>query len=408
MSFSDSNPHALRLVQRVKTAVIGLFTIGTLLGHAQAAQPQYVAAQGHIVPEGGVIAVAASHDGGTPIVGKLLVNVGDTVKAGDALARLTTQNTLLSAVTEARARAEAAAMRSESATQQVQVAQARVAAADTDVTLAQLGVAEALAAQEVAEKTLTEAIAQMQAQQTRLSDTWAENKRILDNDGPPAREAAQLRFEQKMLDLQKAELATSHAGTTVRLQAQVAQAKAAVETARQRVANAEAAQAIAKAEVHNAEANKVVTNFEYAAVSHAVTHAELLAQTGTLTAPIDGTVLQINARAGEAVSPEGLLLIADLSNLIAEAEIYINDLRYVTIGQRAKITGEAFEGEISGTVERIGQMVTLAEIFARDPASFTDQSVVKVRIRLNAAKDGGTLPSPLPINSRLLVRIERN
>lgn len=407
---SHSDPHTLgrSRLSRTKLAALALLSLGALLTQAGAAQPQFVAAQGRVLPTGGIIHVAASQDGGTPVVGTLKVSVGDQVKLGAPLAKLTTLESLQTAVAEARAQAETTALRLSVATPNaIKVAQARAAATDADVQLAQAGVAEALAAQDAAEKTLIEATSQFQAQQARLSGNWAENKRILDNDGPPAREAAQLRFEQKMLDLQKAELATSNAGTTLRLQAQIEQAKAAVQTAKQRVANAKAAQQIALAEVRNAEAGTAIAKAENAVAALAVSRAEQLARTATILSPINGTVLQINARAGEAVSPEGLLLIANLETLYVEAEVYIDDLRHVSLGQKARITGEAFAGEITGTVERIGQMVTLPEIFARDPAAFTDQRVVKVRVRLDKSTANGDALPALPVNSRVLVRIDR-
>lgn len=408
MRHSDLHPYARGFAGQVKTAVLALLAAATLCTQARAAQPQYVAAQGRILPDSGVIAVAASHDGGTPIVAKLAVRAGDSVQAGVTLAELTTHKPLQAALEEAREQTQLAAVRvGILAPNTIRIAQARLAAANAEVALAELGVAEALAAQEVAEKTLIEADAQAQAQRARLSGTWAENRHILENDGPPAREAAQLRFEQKMLDLQKAELADTHAGTTLRLQAQIAQAKAAVQSARQRVVNAKAAQEIAQAEVRNAEESTAIATTEHSIATQGFARAQLLAQTATLTAPISGTVLQINARVGEAVSPEGLLLLANLEKLHVEAEVYIDDVRHVAISQQATITGEAFAGELTGTVVRIGNMVTLAEIFARDPASFTDQRVVKVRIALDAPKNGAPLPS-LPVHSRVLVRINRN
>lgn len=408
MSLRDCHSSPCPLVRWVKIAALALFAVGTLFSQTSAAQPQYVAAQGRIVPEGGVIAVAASHDAGTPIVGALEVSVGDTVKEGHQLATLSTLPALNFALFQAQTRMQIATDAIDTATLAEQTSQARLKAAVADVALAEQGVAEALAAQEVAEKTLTETTAQMQAQQARLSGTWAENQRILDKDSPPAREAAQIRFEQKMLDLQKAELATSNAGTTTRLQAQIEQTRAAVETARQRVATAQAAQEIARIEAERAKQGIQTATAEQEVAKYALGEANARVKNALIQSPITGTVLQINARVGEAVPMEGLLLIANLEKLYAEAEVYINDLRFVKIGQKAKITGEAFEGEISGTVERIGNMVTLAEIFARDPASFTDRSVVRVRVRLDGYKGGAALPSPLPINSRLLVRIERD
>lgn len=401
----------LATLKRATAAAAVLLICGMLPAGAETARPRYVAAQGWVVPAGGVVQVAASHDGGTPIVSELKVQVGKQVTAGSVLATLTTLPALQATVLQAEAQEKAVANRVGEATLAEQAAQARLSAAAEDVVLAEKGVEEAIAAQDAARKALAEADAQAQAQQERLSGTWAENKRILDNDSPPAREAAQIRFDQKMLDLQKAELSGSAAGTALRLQAQIAQAQAVIESARQRVITAQAAQEVARIAAESAKLATQTAALEQEVSKQEVSLAKKRAQTGTLIAPISGTVLQINARAGEAVPPEGLLEVANLDKLYIEAEVYIDDLRHVKVGQKAHISGEAFGGELTGTVERIGQQVTLPEIFARDPAAFTDQRVVKVRVHLDANNTpplSDEVPWPLPINSRVLVRIDRH
>jgi HlyD family secretion protein len=50
----------------------------------------------------------------------------------------------------------------------------------------------------------------------------------------------------------------------------------------------------------------------------------------------------------------------------------------------AIITGEAFDGEIRGTVHEIGLEVSRQSTFSNQPGENFDQRVVKVRVRLNS------------------------
>lgn len=370
--------------------------------------PQYVAAQGRVLPAGGIFGVAASSDSGTPIVHKLHVTEGQRIdKAGTPLAELSVKARLQAELAQAQAAAEAAATRWQltQAPAQIQAVAAQQQIAAAEVALAGQAVREAEAAVRVAETSLTEAQAQTRATEEKLSGLIAENQRVLDKDSPPAREAAQIRFEQKQIDLEKQSLARGHAGTVLRLEAQIEQAKAAVVTARQRLETARLQQSAAAAEQVRFDNDAAALRQQSASATAAAEAARLRLEAAQINAPIAGTVLRINARAGEAVPPEGLLVLADLDKLCVDAEVYIDDLRHVKIGQKARITGESFAGEITATVERIGSNVELPETFTRDPAAFTDRRVVKVRLSLDGAPQ--ELPVPLPINSRVLVRINR-
>jgi HlyD family secretion protein len=51
-------------------------------------------------------------------------------------------------------------------------------------------------------------------------------------------------------------------------------------------------------------------------------------------------VLQIHARPGERVGPEGIVELADTSVMYAVAEVYETDVGRVRIGQRARIRSQ--------------------------------------------------------------------
>jgi hypothetical protein len=74
----------------------------------------------------------------------------------------------------------------------------------------------------------------------------------------------------------------------------------------------------------------------------------------TVRAPIDGTVLQVNVRVGEVVSPgspQPPLQLADLSALCVRAELDERDLGSVRSGQAVTVRAAAFpDREFEGSV----------------------------------------------------------
>ena len=99
-------------------------------------------------------------------------------------------------------------------------------------------------------------------------------------------------------------------------------------------------------------------------------------------APLGGRVLQIHARPGERVGPEGLVELANTSVMYAVAEVYETDIGRVRISQRARIRSPALTGELTGEVERIGLKVGKKDVLSTDPVADADARVVEVRVRL--------------------------
>lgn len=73
----------------------------------------------------------------------------------------------------------------------------------------------------------------------------------------------------------------------------------------------------------------------------------------TLFAPSSGYVIEKNVLAGQKIMPgEPLLVVADLSEVWAEADVYESDLPYITTGMPVTLTlsywpGKTFEGKVS-------------------------------------------------------------
>ena len=117
----------------------------------------------------------------------------------------------------------------------------------------------------------------------------------------------------------------------------------------------------------------------------------------TIRAPIDGTVLQVNVRAGELAAPaslQPLLLLADLSALRVRAELDERDLGAIKIGQTVSVRAAAFPGrEFDGSVSSIAPLVEAGRLDARGTRNQTDVDVVEVMVEL-------ARPGPLTVGMK--------
>jgi HlyD family secretion protein len=119
-------------------------------------------------------------------------------------------------------------------------------------------------------------------------------------------------------------------------------------------------------------------------------------------APMAGTVLEVFARAGEAVSADrGIVDLGDTANMFVEAEVYATDFPRIHEGEKAVITGEPFAGSLGGTVVEILREAGTSTLFPTDPLAAPDNRVIKVRIRLRPGQGVERLSG-----SQVAVRIE--
>lgn len=99
--------------------------------------------------------------------------------------------------------------------------------------------------------------------------------------------------------------------------------------------------------------------------------------------PIAGQVLEVHAREGEKVGPDGIAEIGRTQMMYAIAEVYETDVGRVRIGQRAEVSSPALAEPVHGTVDRIGLKIGKKDVLDTDPAARTDARVVEVEIRLD-------------------------
>jgi HlyD family secretion protein len=104
-------------------------------------------------------------------------------------------------------------------------------------------------------------------------------------------------------------------------------------------------------------------------------------------APSAGTILQINAKAGETVAPSPdnvLFTVGNLSSLQVRAEIEERDIGKVRVGQAAVIRTDAYPGkDFEGRIASLAQSLGPSKIGQRGPRKPTDVDVLEVLIDLS-------------------------
>jgi HlyD family secretion protein len=126
--------------------------------------------------------------------------------------------------------------------------------------------------------------------------------------------------------------------------------------------------------------------------------AEAAIEKMTIRAPIAGSVLQVNAKAGELAAPSAtqpLVLLGDVSALRVRAELDERDLGEIKIGQAAVVRAAAFRGrEFAGKVSFIAPIVEQSRIGARGQRTMSDVDVVEVLVDLAE-------PGPLAVGMKV-------
>ena len=120
----------------------------------------------------------------------------------------------------------------------------------------------------------------------------------------------------------------------------------------------------------------------------------------TVTAPVAGTILRVNLRAGESfstVAPHPLFTISDLSGRRVRAEVDERDVGKVHVGQRAILTSEAYPGRhFDGTLGRIASMMGRKTVETGNPADKSDRDILEALVDLQSG-DAAALPMGLRV-----------
>jgi len=125
-----------------------------------------------------------------------------------------------------------------------------------------------------------------------------------------------------------------------------------------------------------------------------------------VTAPHSGTVLQLHLSPGEQVSlafPRPIVSFADTTRLRIRAEVDERDIGRLELGQRARVTSDALDGEtLAGHVVEIAAMMGRKKIRTGDPSEKSDRDVLEALIELDDDADSRRLVVGLRVTASFL------
>jgi HlyD family secretion protein len=316
-------------------------------------QPKAISALGRLEPQGEVIKVASPSALGSSRIVKLMVKEGDVVKQGQVIAILDSYDRSVATLLQAQSQAQESDRN---------LARVRAGAKSGDI-VAQEGNAEAARAN----------INAVQVNALRLKAELdiakAEYKRFEDlkRDGA---------ISDSLLDGYKLKVIT--------LEGQLLQAQQQIQQAAFQLKQSEGLLTSVR-EVRPTDIQFAEAQLQTAIVN--VKRAEVDLDLAQVRAPIDGQVLKINSKTGEVVSQtNGVMDLGNTSQMFVVAEIYETDIGKIKVGQTATIESEAFEGLITGKVDRIGLRIAKNDVLGTDPAAKTDARIIEVKIKLDDSK----------------------
>ena len=174
-----------------------------------------------------------------------------------------------------------------------------------------------------------------------------------------------------------------------------------VEAARSGLTRAQVRLVQQKAELRRIEANAPLPTQAEGQLN--IARGELLATQAaiekmTIRAPMDATILQMNARQGELASPSAaqpLVLLGNVSALRVRAEVDERDITKIKVGQSVLVRPAAFrDREIAGTVSLVAPLVEAGRHNALGQRNMTDVDVVEVLVDLGE-------PGPLAVGMKV-------
>ena len=346
---------------------VGTFSLWRLLSPSPQAQPtenvtpqvKTVTALGYLEPQGKVIKLAApsSSSGGNSRVEKLLVKQGDAVKAGQLVAILDSRDRLQAALTEAE--------------EQVKVAQSNLeviksGAKDGEISSQKAAIARIEAQSQGDILAQSSAVARLQAE---VENAQIEVQRFDSLYGEGAtnaslRDSKRLTLATARRNLQEAQAVLNRIQTT--RSPELNEAKATLDQ-------------ISEVRPVDISASQAQVDREIASVQQAKAQLDL----AYVRTPQDGVVLEVNTRAGELISPNGIIEIGKTNQMRAVLEVFEGDITKVQKGQSVRLFGDSLPKALTGEVVEVGVRVQRQNVVNSDTSGNIDARIIEVRVQLD-------------------------
>lgn len=372
--------------------------------------PQKITALGRIEPRTEIISISAPMLLDSDRVKQLLVDEGDSVKTGQIIAILESQERLEDNLRQAQEQVKVAAAKLE----QVK-AGAKVGEIDANAANVRKIEAQWVGDQANQRTTIQRLTAQLEgdiaAQKATIGKLEAEYRNAkaeFDRYEKLYQEGAisASSFDSKRLNLETSNQQLTEAKVTLeRIEStgkqQIQEAKttlARIESTGQQQIKEARSTLNQVSEVRGVDVRAAEAEVNAALV--AVKKAQTELNQAYIRSPITGKVIKVNTRIGEQISDQGIVDLAETERMEVIAEIYQSDIGKIRKGQTATITGSAFKGEVSGKVRLIALKVDQQNIFSNQPGENFDRKVISVRIALdreNSEKVAGLTNSQVTV-----------
>ena len=281
-----------------------------------------VVALGRVIPKDDVVTLAMPFGAGDARVSELTVSSADVVTENDVIAYLDNRDAL----------------------------QAALLAANSDVDVQSASLNQARANVAANRKEAEASLNRAQATSVEASASLRRNKKLLDKGviSRAAYDTAYARASEAARDVDRNQITLSRYQSPEEEQADIILANAKLVSAQ-------------------VQRQKAETDLEKSVVR----------------APISGTVLSVNVRAGERPGNEGVVNLGNTDVMTVEAEVYQSLIGRVAVGDPATVIAEAFDRTLNGVVTAIGLEIGKQTITSADPAANTDARVVDVIVTLD-------------------------
>lgn len=328
-------------------------------------------------------------------IARVAVEEGQTVKAGDVLAEL--ENSEEKA---ALAQAEADAARAQAELDKLEngARAEEKAVADAEVLLSKRELDRVEKGARTEEKDLAAAHAAVRKAEAAAAGRVADRVRKLREGETKAASQEELDAAEDRLAVARAAEAEAKSNWGL-VAAPAREEDLEISRARAKLAEEHAALVKAKARAEDLAAGRAALAAAKAGQAAAAARLEKT----LLKSPIDGTVLKVFQRAGEAASPiseTAVAAVGDVSKLMVRAEIDEVDVLRVRQGQvvRADATGLG-ELRMTGKVVRVGLTMGRKRLISNDPREKVDTKVLEALVELDGKPN-------LPVGYRVTVKCE--
>jgi HlyD family secretion protein len=367
--FLDSQP--TKQIQNKSTIPVSSHT-------ASASKP--ATALGRIEPKGKVITISGSSSLQFARVGQIRVKEGERVQRGQVIAVLDNLNQLQTALEEAKK--NATVVRSQ--LDQVKAGEAKrgeIAAQKASIANIEAQFQGEIATQKAAIARLKAELKNARTENLRFEKLYQEGTTSASTLDSKSLKVATL---QEQLNEAKATLNQ----ILLTFPRQVAEAKANLDKLEE-VRPVDVQVARAKLEKAIAAVHKARADLDLAYVQ----------------APVNGQILKIHTFAGESISSQGIVDLAQTQAMYVVAEVYETEIDKVRIGQKATISSSVLKRQLKGTVEQISSKIGKKNVFNSDPTLDIDARVIEVKIRLDSedSQQAANL-----INLQVDVKIDKN